>query len=255
MRALVTNDDGVDSTGIRALALAAKAVGLEVTVAAPAWDSSGASASLTGVQLDGRLLFESRPEWGTGPVFGVEAAPAFIVRAAVHGAFGDPPDIVLSGVNNGPNTGHAILHSGTVGAVLTASTFGRPGVAFSLGASATPQWDTAEAIAATVLRWVVESPRQLVLNVNIPNVALGDVKGIVPARLAAFGAVQTNLTEVGEGYVKFAFTEIEAEYEDGTDAAALAQGYACYTALSAVCENEGADIAGLDQLQVSLPAH
>jgi 5'-nucleotidase len=253
MRALVTNDDGVESTGIRALALAAKAVGLDVTVAAPAWDSSGASASLTGVQQDGRLLFEPRAEWGTGPVFGVEAAPAFIVRAAVHGAFGEPPDIVLSGVNNGPNTGHAILHSGTVGAVLTGSTFGRPGVAFSIGAAANPRWDTAEAIATVVLEWVVSSPRHFVLNVNIPNEK--EVKGIVPARLAAFGAVQTNLTEVGEGYVKFAFSELEAEYEDGTDAAALAQGYACYTALSAVCENTGADIEGLDQLQISLPAH
>jgi 5'-nucleotidase len=255
MRALVTNDDGVESPGIRALALAARAVGLDVTVAAPAWDSSGASASLTGVQRDGRLLFEPRAEWGTGSVFAVEAAPAFIVRAAVHGAFGDPPDIVLSGVNNGPNTGHAILHSGTVGAALTASTFGRPGVAFSIGAAANPHWNTAEVIATTVLRWVVESPRQFVLNVNIPNDEVTEVKGIVPARLAAFGAVQTNLTEVGEGYVKFAFSETEAEYEEGTDAAAVAQGYACYTALSAVCENTGADIAGLDQLQVSLPAH
>ncbi len=224
-----------------------------MTVAAPAWDSSGASASLTGVQQDGRLLFEPREEWGTGPVFGVEAAPAFIVRAAVHGAFGEPPDIVLSGVNNGPNTGHAILHSGTVGAVLTGSTFGRPGVAFSIGAAPNPRWDTAEAIATVVLEWVVSSPRHFVLNVNIPNAE--EVKGIVPARLAAFGAVQTNLTEVGEGYVKFAFSELEAEYEDGTDAAALAQGYACYTALSAVCENTGADIEGLDQLQISLPAH
>ena len=125
MRVLVTNDDGVDSPGIRALARACEVAGLEVTVAAPAWDSSGASASLTGVQQDGRLLLHRRGGWGAAQVFGVEAAPAFIVPAGVHGAFGEPPDIVVSGINIGANTGHAVLHSGTVGAALTAWTFGR----------------------------------------------------------------------------------------------------------------------------------
>src|SRR5947209_10702198 len=117
--ALVTNDDGVDSPGIRALAAVAVRSGLDVVVAAPSWNSTGASASLTAVEKDGRFLVEDRTfdELPDLPVFAVEGAPAFIVRAAVRGAFGDPPDIVLSGINWGTNTGHAVLHSGTVGAV------------------------------------------------------------------------------------------------------------------------------------------
>jgi len=92
MRALITNDDGVGSAGIRALATVARKCGLEVTVAAPAWDSSGASASLTAVEHEGRLLLDRRAfeEFPDVPVFGVEAAPAFIVRAAASRAFGPP---------------------------------------------------------------------------------------------------------------------------------------------------------------------
>src|SRR5438105_13538273 len=126
MRALVTNDDGVDSPGIRALAGAAVEAGLDVVVAAPSWDSTGASASRTAVGTDGRLLLEPRhfKELPDIPVFSVEAAPAYIVRAGLRGAFGAVPDIVLSGINVGANTGGSVLHSGTVGAVLTAFTQG-----------------------------------------------------------------------------------------------------------------------------------
>jgi 5'-nucleotidase len=62
------------------------------------------------------------------------------------------------------------------------------------------------------------------------------VRGFEPARLARFGAVQTNVAERGEGYLKVTLAEIDAEYEPGTDAALLAAGYATITALQAVCE-------------------
>ena len=83
-------------------------------------------ASLTAVERDGRFLIDGGTfeDLAGVAVFAVEAAPAFIVRAAMTGAFGAPPDIVLSGINRGPNTGHAVLHSGTVGAALTASRSG-----------------------------------------------------------------------------------------------------------------------------------
>lgn len=248
MRALVTNDDGITSPGIRALAEAARDAGLGVTVAAPSWDSSGASASLTAVEKDGRLLVEHQRLDGLDDVaaFSVEAAPAYIVRAAIHGAFGEPPDIVLSGINNGHNTGYAVLHSGTVGAALTAATFGRAAAAFSIGAADRPCWETAKAVARSVLPWLVQSRQQIVLNVNIPDLALGEVRGLVAARLAAFGAVQTNVTELGEGYVKLEYSELSATHQPGTDAALLAEGYACYTPLRSVCEADAADTSGLN---------
>ena len=134
VRALVTNDDGIGSEGIRQLALTAVGLGLDVVVAAPLTDASGSSASLLAVQEDSRIVVERRAIAGLDgvPTYGVAAAPGFISLLAVRGAFGPPPDLVLSGINRGLNTGHAILHSGTVGAALTASTLGCRGVAVSL---------------------------------------------------------------------------------------------------------------------------
>src|SRR5690606_33742122 len=129
--ALITNDDGIDATGLRVLADCAIHAGLEVVVAAPSWDSSGAGASLTAVEDDGRVVLREAELAGvTGRCISIDAAPAFIVRSAMSGAFGARPDVVLSGVNHGPNTGHAVLHSGTVGAALTAATHGVPTAAF-----------------------------------------------------------------------------------------------------------------------------
>ena len=249
MRALITNDDGIDSPGLRALAATAARRGLDVMVAAPSWDSSGASASLTAVERDGRLLLDERTLDGLPGVtaLAVEAAPAFIVRAAVNGAFGPPPDLTLSGINHGPNTGHAVLHSGTVGAALTASTFGRSALAVSIGMGAPTHWDTAAEIAGLALDWLLDAPSATVLNVNVPNVALAELTGFEQVRLAAFGAVQTTVTETGAGYVKLAYEDIDADLEPGTDAAALAAGAACYTPLRAACgapDDDAATLAG-----------
>jgi 5'-nucleotidase len=245
VRALVTNDDGVDSIGIRALATVAVEAGLETVIAAPSWDSSGAAASLTAVEREGRFVLDPREiaDLPDVKVFAAEAAPAFIVRAGVTGAFGAKPDIVLSGVNRGPNTGHAVLHSGTVGAALTAATFGLPGMAVSLDVrSKDAHWDTSMAVARVALRWLLDAKSPLVLNVNAPNCPPTELRGIRSTRLATFGAVQTTITEQGAGYVKLAYDEIDADLEPGTDAAALAEGVATVTSLRAVCEERDAGL-------------
>jgi 5'-nucleotidase len=202
---------------------------------------------LTAVERDGQFLLEERAfdDLPGVPAFAVEGAPAFIVRAASTGAFGPVPDLVLSGVNHGPNTGHAILHSGTVGAALTATTFGMRAAAVSIGVGVPTHWTTAATLAGVAVRWLIESDDELVLNINVPNVPIEELQGFAPARLAAFGAVQTVITESGSGYVKLAYTDVDAELEPGTDAALLAQGSACYTALRAACAVDF-DSAGLD---------
>ena len=245
MRALITNDDGVDSPGIHALAVVAVEAGLDTTIAAPSWDSSGAAASLTAVEREGRFLIDERrlDDLPTVQVYAAEAAPAFIVRAALTGAFGQRPDIVLSGINRGPNTGHAILHSGTVGAALTASTFGLKALAMSLDVRGTPPcWDTGIAVARVALSWLLDHDEPHVLNVNAPNCLLDALRGVRRTRLARFGAVQTVVTEHGSGYVKLAYDEIDADLEPGTDAAALAECTASITSLHAVCEEVEADV-------------
>jgi 5'-nucleotidase len=246
-RVLVTNDDGVDSPGIMALAAVAAGAGHDVVIAAPSWDSSGASASLTAALADGRLILDRRSDDALPDVkiFAVEAAPAFIVRAAATGAFGPPPDVVLSGINIGPNTGHAALHSGTVGAALTGSTTGARAAAFSIGVGNPIHWATATRVAEQLLASIVDGAAQLVLNVNVPNVAPQDLTGMRAAHLATIGAVQAVLTETGEGYVKLDYEALGGELEPGTDVAVLADGAASVTALRAVCEAADVDVEGM----------
>jgi 5'-nucleotidase len=252
-RCLVTNDDGIDSEGLRVLARVALDAGFEVVVAAPMKECSGASASITAVEEGGHFVVEPRTLPGledASAVLAVGGLPAFIALTGMRGAFGPVPDIVLSGINNGPNTGYAVLHSGTVGAALTASTFGARAMAVSINvrmytvsgagvaatAASSPCWDTAAEFARRTLPELLGSEPGTVLNINAPNIPLEDVKGFEQARLARFGAVQTNVAERGEGYVKLALAEIDAEYEPGTDAALIAAGYASITPLRAVCE-------------------
>jgi len=246
LRCLVTNDDGIGSEGLRVLALVALEAGLDVVVAAPMQECSGASASITAVEEDGRFVVESRSVPGLDEaraVLAVGGLPAFIALTGMRGAFGPPPDVVLSGINNGPNTGYAVLHSGTAGAALTASTFGARAMAVSLNVrlfsapiSSTRHWETAAEVARRALPVLLAADPATVLNVNAPNIALDELRGFRRARLARFGAVQTNVAERGEGYVKVAVAEIDAEHEPGTDAALIAGGYATVTPLRAVCE-------------------
>jgi 5'-nucleotidase len=116
------------------------------------------------------------------------------------------------------------------------------GAGVAPSASAPPHWETAAEVARLVLPTLLESAPGAVLNVNAPNVALDAVQGLVRARLARFGAVQTNVAEKGEGYVKVALAEIDAEYEPGTDAALIASGYATVTPLRAVCEETDVEL-------------
>ncbi|MFI8567970.1 5'/3'-nucleotidase SurE [Rhodococcus sp. NPDC078407] len=247
MRALITNDDGVGSDGIALLARAALDAGLEVVVAAPHEERSGASASLTGLGVDDRLGIELTRIAGLPDVtaYAVQASPALIAFVATRGAFGDPPDVVLSGINHGPNTGAAVLHSGTVGAALTAMTHGVPAMALSSIATRPKHWDTAEHVAHLAVTWMIANLTvDAVINVNIPDVPRSDFAGIVPASLARHGAVQAEIGDRGEGFVTVRFDEIAAEGGD-SDASFLARNWATVTALRAPSEVDSVDLSTL----------
>ena len=126
MKVLVTNDDGIDAPGLHALARALVADGRDVVVVAPARDMSGSGAAIGQVHLDETSTPAGSSCRGCAgvPAYAVDGAPGLCVLAARLGGFGDPPDVVMSGINPGCNTGRAVLHSGTVGAALTAANFG-----------------------------------------------------------------------------------------------------------------------------------
>lgn len=247
-RALVTNDDGIDSPGLHALAAMALELGYDVIVAAPSRESSGASASLGSAEEHGHLVTEPRRVAGleSAEILAVYAAPALIVRAATHGAFGPEPDLVLSGINQGANTGHAVLHSGTVGAAFTARAFGLPALAVSLDAGGDLwRWESAIAHAEPLVRWLVERSEPAVLNLNVPNLSIDKIRGLRRAPLATFGAVQTKVSEHGHGYVRLEYKEVDVTTEPESDAAILARGWACVTPVDAVVEDHEVDLDDL----------
>lgn len=236
-RVLVTNDDGIDAPGLHALARAAVREGLDVVIAAPAVQSSGASASIIAAEKDGRIAIERRALTGLDgtPAFAVHGGPGLIALIGARGAFGDPAEVVLSGVNHGANVGRAILHSGTVGAALTGGLNGAWGMAVSLDVGMAPDqfhWDTAADAALAQVPYLTTHPRGTVVNLNVPNASPN--RGIREAELAPFGIVQTTMTERDEHHVRFAVEDPPNVPTPGTDAAYLAEGWITLTGLDPV---------------------
>ncbi|GII98490.1 5'-nucleotidase [Sediminihabitans luteus] len=237
MRALITNDDGIMSEGLAVLAASAVEAGYEVVVAAPARESSGASASLLGAEKDGRLVVESvrapgLPDGVTS--LAVRAAPALIAFVAAYGGFGPKPDLVLSGVNKGANTGNAVLHSGTVGAALSATTHGITSVAVSIDAAAPTHWDTARRVTDHGLAWATSHDLAgRVLNLNVPDLPLDRVRGLRQAPLATFGAVSARIHQDDDRNLTLRYTGTDASGEPESDAGLLVRGWATATLLRA----------------------
>jgi 5'-nucleotidase len=256
VRVLVTNDDGVHAPGLRALvgALARwseQSQDRDVIVVAPLANYSGASAAVGTVyerESVGcrRIRIEGAEEI---PVYGVDAPPALTVVIGTYGAFGPKPDVIISGINLGVNVGRSVLHSGTVGAALTAAQHGFRGLAVSLRSQADQhQWDTAAELALGILPIVAEAPPKTVLNLNVPNLALADLRGVVAAGISDAGIIKGAHAEMqgDTGTVKLVLgtaipTLGDTTGEDPTDDAALVgAGYASLTALHGVGEDRGA---------------
>ena len=242
-RALVTNDDGIDSPGLHALAAAVRDAGLDVIVAAPSEQSSGAGASLTAVRREGRTVVTRRelPGLPGVPAWAVDAQPGYIVVAALNGWFDPVPDLVLSGINHGANVGRAILHSGTVGAALTAGINGRSALAVSLDVPLHPErdplWDAGEELLPRVLQLLQDAPAGTVLSLNVPDLPPDWHGDLREARLADFGTVQARVDEVEDGGLCLGEVEVSTEPEEGTDSALLAAGHPTITALHSVAED------------------
>lgn len=196
MRVLVTNDDGVAAPGIHHLARAVVAAGHDVVVAAPMDDRSGSGAALGRLHVDEHIDVETFEIPGLEvPAYGVDGPPALAVLTGRLGGFGPPCDLVASGINPGANTGRATLHSGTVGAALTAANFGVSAVAVSLEPGDPMHWDTAASFAVAALDWVAGAPARTVLNVNVPDRPAGELAGVRRAELAPFGTVRAAIAE------------------------------------------------------------
>lgn len=170
MNILIANDDGVFAPGIQALAEALRGLG-RVVVVAPEADRSGSSSALT---VDRPL----RPVQISTDVWAVNGTPADCVYLAMNGLFDFSFDLVVSGINNGPNLGDHVLYSGTVGAAMGGRLNTLPSLAISLCGAQVRSYTSAHSfqVAAEWVRDFIaaglpELPPRHILNINIPDIA------------------------------------------------------------------------------------
>jgi len=230
----VTNDDGVESPGLHALAFALSRVG-EVTVCAPEAEESAVGHSIT-TRIPLRLKQVSLE--GLERTYCVNGTPADSVKIAIGWLMTEgPPDLVVSGINLGPNTATNVIYSGTISAATEACIMGVPSFAISLGTFVNPLWPTAADIAAQVAETVLERglPSRVLLNVNVPNLRPEQVRGI---RLTRQGdssfvdALEERLDPRGQPYYWLAGSYQMTDTDPTTDALAVQDGWVSITPLS-----------------------
>jgi 5'-nucleotidase len=177
LRILLSNDDGYQARGLRTLAEHLRPIA-EVIIVAPDRNRSGASNSLT---LDTPL----RVERVDNDLYYVNGTPTDCVHIAITGLLEREPDVLISGINNGANLGDDVLYSGTVAAAMEGRFLGIPSIAVSLVLAGGEHYAT----AATLVRRLVERnvtdplPTDAILNVNVPDVPLAQIKGVRATRL------------------------------------------------------------------------
>ncbi len=247
MRILVVNDDGIESLGVWALARALRDAGLgEVLLVAPEAEQSGTSMALPSQrELTLRPAAPPEPAYEGIAAYAFNGTPVGCVLAGVLAGLGPRPDVVVSGINRGLNSGTNVLLSGTVGAAMLGAMWGMPALAVSqmfVGDAPMP-WGTAAWAAVRVfpLLEALRGHGPVVLNVNVPHVhELDDVRGFRQTRLSSFfygDVVDAALEEAadGEGRRRLSLRfnrERLPRFADDTDDGAVRAGYVSLTPLT-----------------------
>ncbi|OQA33440.1 MAG: 5'-nucleotidase SurE [Betaproteobacteria bacterium ADurb.Bin341] len=177
MRILVSNDDGYLAPGLQVLADALAELA-EIVVVAPERNQSGASNSLT---LDRPLTVRK----AANDFFFVNGTPTDCVHLAVTGLFDDLPDMIVSGINQGPNMGDDTIYSGTVAAAMEGFLLGIPSLAVSLGSFEALHYETAGRVARSLVERFLRQPirQPVLLNVNVPDIPHDRLAGMEVTRL------------------------------------------------------------------------
>ncbi|MDH0177647.1 5'/3'-nucleotidase SurE [Aeromonas dhakensis] len=228
MRILVSNDDGVHAEGIRALSEALAACG-EVIVVAPDRNRSGASHSLT---LEVPLRVTRIAETG---YHAVKGTPTDCVHLAVNELVRPEPDMVVAGINHGANLGDDVIYSGTVAAATEGRHLGFPSLAISLVGKT--HFATAAHYAAQLVKGMMVHPlpADQILNVNVPDLPLDQIKGIRVTRLGNRHRAESVIcTEDPRGQPIYWIGPPGSQQDagEGTDFAAIEQGYVSITPLT-----------------------
>lgn len=231
---ILTNDDGVAAPGLLALAHALHNEGYQPSVVAPDRERSLCGHSMTmGQPLTLERFRGAYPK--SLSVWACDGTPSDCVVLALE-ALELPSEILISGINNGSNLGTDVTYSGTVSAAMEALIAGVPAMAVSLNAhstNATPHFETAALVVLQLLKQIecAGIPKGVLLNVNVPDLPRGDIKGIKVTRQGARCYVDKlrRLTD-SEGRQTYWLTGTPQDcMEDGTDVWAAAEGYVSVT--------------------------
>jgi 5'-nucleotidase len=235
MRILLTNDDGVHAPGLKVLEDIARTLSDDIWIVAPHEEQSGAGHSLT-------LTRPLRVRRHGDRHYSVTGTPTDAVMMAMGHLMKDcPPDLILSGVNRGANLAEDVTYSGTVAAAMEGAISGVKSIALSQvhareGMGDGVSFTTARAWGERVLRPLIAMPpsRRMLFNVNFPAIAPEDVKGIRVVRQGFHDIARTNIVEGvdprGYAYFWYGLGTSDAVPE-GTDLAAVAEGYVTVTPL------------------------
>ncbi|MCG7921282.1 MAG: 5'/3'-nucleotidase SurE [Candidatus Thiodiazotropha lotti] len=228
MNILLSNDDGYQATGLMMLAEQLSEVG-KIVVVAPDQDRSGASNSLT-------LVNPLRARTMENGFIRVDGTPTDCVHLAITGLLEQEPDLVVSGINAGPNMGDDVLYSGTVAAATEGRFLGLPAVAISMNSHNPQHFETGAQVAEILVRRLVEAPlsESVILNVNVPDIPYSELQGIVSTRLGhrhkAEPVVKSHDPR-GKTIYWVGPAGAEQDAGPGTDFHAVRQGYVSVTPL------------------------
>jgi 5'-nucleotidase len=236
---LVTNDDGVNAPGIKALHDAVRHLGRAVIVA-PERDKSAVSHALTmNRPLHVRKLEED--------VYTLDGTPTDCVTLGMNKILPRMPDLLVSGINPGPNLGDDISYSGTVSAAIEGTMYGIPSLAFSLAGEAPFDFETAAGVAWKLASMALQFglPENTLLNINIPQLPPGDIRGIRftrQGRRIYKNAIQETYDPRGKKHYWIGGGTVQWTSGEDTDEQALREGYISVTPIQLDLTNhEGRD--------------
>ncbi len=228
MRILVSNDDGYLAPGIAILSEQLSSVGQTIIVA-PDRNRSAASHSLT-------LRRPIGVHQHSDSVYSVEGSPADCVHLALGGLLKDEPDMVVSGINDGPNLGDDVLYSGTVAAAVEGRNLGQPAIAVSMASFQPQHFETAAKVVTSLIEHMnkVPLPIDTILNVNVPDVPMDQLKGMRATRLGKRHAAQNATLEPtprGDTMYWIGPAGAVSDASAGTDFNAVEEGFVSITPL------------------------